>query len=261
MSSVKACICLCLAVHLSACGCACVVSAGTAILWGYTEVLWESLWWDGCCLAFGAHDCVLVFPYKTASFSGKTNAWVLGALGHSPACGQWALWLSRLLICSVPQFPLPSFFFFLFFPSTNKDCGHGPPPTAGEMQPIWDGALALGSCRVLQRCCVLAGWLLVALWEFLPHACTEQGEVERKELLNAKRICNKSHWFYKLQLVFNLFPFLILGALQQNPILNTFSSPSPTSPPPTPQKSVNILFGFLTSLHNSCLTSWLMRVT
>lgn len=51
--------------------------------------------------------------------------------------------------------------------------------------------------------------------------------MERKELLNAKRICNKSHWFYKLQLVFNLFPFFILGALQQNPILNTFSFPSP----------------------------------
>lgn len=51
--------------------------------------------------------------------------------------------------------------------------------------------------------------------------------MERKELLSAKRICNKSHWFYKLQFVFSLFPFFILGALQQNPILNTFSFPSP----------------------------------
>lgn len=125
-------------------------------------------------------------------------------------------------------------------------------------------------CTCLPSCvgvwvsiCVLCGWLFVGFLKSLSPPCTytEQGEVERKELLNAKQICNKSHWFYKLQLVFNLFPFFILGALQQNPILNTFSFPSPLLPPPTPQKSVNILFGFLTSLHNSCLTSWLMWVT
>lgn len=123
-------------------------------------------------------------------------------------------------------------------------------------------------CTCLLSCAgvwvsICTSWLpICSFWRvYLPHVHTQQGEVERKELLNAKRICNKSHWFYKLQLVLNLFPFFILGALQQNPILNTFYFPFPLPPPPTPQKSVNILFGFLTSLHNSCLTSWLVWVT
>lgn len=106
-------------------------------------------------------------------------------------------------------------------------------------------------------------WKNTALWRYISfYVCRMLCVCERvykKELWNTKRMCRISHWFFRLQLVFRLFLFFILGAWQQAPVLNTFASFHLLLP--FLQKSVNILFGFLTSLHNSCLTSWLVRVT